>query len=42
MKKILLVIASQNFQPVEYGTTRDVLESSGVEVVKAKNLMSFF
>lgn len=37
MKKILLVIASQNFQPVEYGTTRDVLESSGVEVVVASD-----
>ena len=32
MKKVLLIIASDGFQPVEYWTTKKVLEDAGMEV----------
>lgn len=37
MKKILLVIASQDFQPVEYGDTKTVLVQAGFEVLTASD-----
>jgi len=37
MKKILLIIAFEGFQPVEYSEPKRVLESGGVEVVTASN-----
>ncbi len=37
MKKVLLVIASQNFQPVEYEVTRRVLEDADIEVLAASD-----
>ena len=36
-KKVLLVIASSGFQPVEYGVTRSVLEEAGCEVLIASD-----
>lgn len=33
MKKVALVIASQGFQPVEYGDTKKSLEEAGIQVV---------
>ena len=36
-KKVLLVIASKEFQPVEYGKTKEVLEDNNIEVVTASD-----
>jgi putative intracellular protease/amidase len=36
-KKVLLVIASEAFQPIEYGVTKDVLEEAGVTVITASD-----
>ena len=33
IKKILLIIASRGFQPVEYGDTKSELETAGLEVI---------
>ena len=37
MKKIILVIASEGYQPHEYGATKKVLEESGFEVITASD-----
>lgn len=37
MKKVLLVVASDGFQPVEYWTTKKVLEEAGFEVETASD-----
>jgi protease I len=37
MKKILLVVASKGFQPIEYGVTREILESEDIKVETASN-----
>ena len=37
-KKVLLLIAGQEFQPVEYGTTKKVLEDNGIEVVTGSDV----
>ena len=37
MKKVILVLASSDYQPLEYSLTREVLEKSGVEVVIMSN-----
>lgn len=37
MKTILLVIASQGYQPIEYGYTRKVLEEAGFKVLVASD-----
>ncbi|MDR3646094.1 MAG: DJ-1/PfpI family protein [Candidatus Babeliales bacterium] len=37
MKKILLVIASKGFQPIEYGVTREILEAEDIKVETASN-----
>lgn len=37
MKKVLLIIAHEGFQPVEYGEPRKILESAGVQVATASN-----
>lgn len=39
MKKVLLVIASQNYQPHEYGATKQVLESLGHQVITASDVL---
>ena len=36
-KKVVLVIASEAFQPIEYTVTRDVLEEAGVKVITASD-----
>ena len=36
-KKVVLVIASEAFQPIEYGVTKDVLEEAGVTVITASD-----
>jgi len=36
-KKVLLIIASQDFQPIEYSDTRKILESGNIEVFTASN-----
>jgi protease I len=36
-KKVVLVIASEGFQPIEYGVTKDVLEEAGVTVITASD-----
>lgn len=36
-KKVVLVIASEAFQPIEYGVTKDVLEEAGVKVITASD-----
>jgi protease I len=33
--KAIFVIAQQNYQPVEYGTPKQILETAGVEIVTA-------
>ncbi len=38
-KKVLLVIAYQGYQPIEYGYTRKVLEDAGIIVEVASNKM---
>lgn len=35
--KVALIIASEGYQPIEYGTTKDVLEEAGVQVVTISN-----
>ncbi|OGB97411.1 hypothetical protein A3F06_02830 [candidate division TM6 bacterium RIFCSPHIGHO2_12_FULL_36_22] len=37
-KKILLMIAGQEFQPIEYGHTKKVLEDNDIEVVTGSNV----
>ena len=37
MKKVLLVIASKGFQPIEYGVTREILESEDIKVETASD-----
>lgn len=37
LKTVLLIIASQGYQPIEYGHTRKVLESAGIKVEVASN-----
>ena len=37
MKKVLLIIAQQGFQPDEYAKPKDILEKAGVEVITASN-----
>ena len=37
MKKVLLVVAQNDYQPIEYSDTRSVLENSGVQVVMVSN-----
>lgn len=39
MKKVLLIIAHRGFQPVEYGTPRQVLTAAGIQVVTASNIL---
>ena len=39
MKKALLIIAQQGYQPYEYGTPKKILEDAGIEVVTASNKM---
>lgn len=36
-KKVVLVIASEAFQPIEYSVTKDVLEEAGVTVITASD-----
>lgn len=36
-KKVVLVIASEGFQPIEYGVTKDILEEAGVAVITASD-----
>lgn len=36
-KKVLLIIASKGFQPIEYGTPKSILENAGVTVVTASD-----
>ncbi len=36
-KNVVLVIASEGFQPIEYGVTKDVLEEAGVIVTTASD-----
>lgn len=36
-KKVVLVIASEGFQPIEYGITKDILEEAGVVVITASD-----
>lgn len=36
-KKVVLVIASEGYQPIEYGITKDVLEEAGVTVITASD-----
>lgn len=36
-KKVVLVIASEGYQPIEYGVTKDVLEEAGVTVITASD-----
>ncbi len=39
MKKALFIIAQENYQPVEYGVPKEILEDAGIEVVTAsKNI----
>ena len=37
MKKVLLIIASKDFQPMEYGVPRQILESEDVKVFTASD-----
>jgi len=37
MKKVLLIIAQDGFQPDEYGKPKEILEKGGIEVVTASN-----
>ncbi|MFA6548194.1 MAG: DJ-1/PfpI family protein [Candidatus Magasanikbacteria bacterium] len=37
MLKVLLVIAYRDFQPLEYGAPKKVLENGGVEIITASN-----
>jgi len=37
-KKVLLIIGHQDFQPVEYGTPKMILEQAGVEVITVSDL----
>ncbi len=37
MKTILLVVAQKDYQPLEYGVPKDVLESNGVKVITVSN-----
>jgi protease I len=37
MKKILLIIAHEGYQPIEYGATKDTLEAAGFKVFTASN-----
>lgn len=37
MKAIVLVIASLNYQPTEYGVTKEVIEKAGITVVTASD-----
>lgn len=36
-KKVVLVIASEGFQPIEYGVTKDVLEEASLRVITASD-----
>lgn len=36
-KKVVLIIASEGFQEVEYGVTKKLLENEGIEVITASN-----
>lgn len=36
-KKVVLVIASEGFQPIEYGITKEILEEAGVTVITASD-----
>lgn len=36
-KKVVLVVASEGYQPIEYGVTKDVLEEAGIEVITASD-----
>jgi len=36
-KTVVLVVASQGYQPVEYGDTKKVLEDGGMSVITASN-----
>lgn len=38
LKTVLLIIASQGYQPIEYGHTRKMLEDAGIKVEVASNL----
>lgn len=38
LKTVLLIIASEGYQPVEYGHTRQVLEQAGFKVLVASNI----
>ena len=37
MKKVLLIIASKDFQPIEYGTPRTILEDENIKVFTASD-----
>lgn len=34
---VLLIVASQGYQPIEYGTPKKILESQGIKVITASN-----
>lgn len=36
-KKVLLVVAAEGYQPVEYGATKEILEANNIEVVTASD-----
>ncbi len=38
LKTVLLIIASEGYQPIEYGLTRKVLEEAGINVLVASNI----
>lgn len=38
MKKVLLIIAHNGFQPIEYGVAKNVLQAVGIQVMTASNL----
>ncbi len=37
-KKIILVVASDGYQPIEYSVTKRMLENQGIKVITASNL----
>ncbi|HQL53010.1 MAG: DJ-1/PfpI family protein [Patescibacteria group bacterium] len=37
MKKVLFLIAQNNYQPLEYAVPKDILESAGIKVVTVSN-----
>lgn len=39
LKRVLLIIASEGYQPVEYGFTRKALEDAGIKVMVASDKM---